>query len=243
MKKLNPAKKPEAVNVNINIQSEPKYLDPIIVTGCARSGNSLIAGIINKSGVFNGKQLRPFPASYKGYSLNNEVIEKIQKPFFTSIGCDPLGQATLPDTDKLKMMDIPDFKENVIDIMIKQGLEPNQKWFINDAKSCLNWVVWHKAFPQAKWVITRRNELSIAYSCLATSWMSAYDTVEGWEEWIDKHKIKFMEIIKECNAKEIWSEKIINGDYDELKSMLAWLGLDYGVHIVNEFVDKKLWHF
>ena len=51
---------------------------PILVTGCARSGTSLVAGIVNICGAFGGVTRPGNPANEKGL-FENISIQEIDK--------------------------------------------------------------------------------------------------------------------------------------------------------------------
>ena len=200
---------------------------PIIITGCARSGTSLTAGIVNLSGAYGGDMHGPNKYNARGMYENKSIKEVLDKPYLRSIGADPKGQKPLPGEDGVPGTDalpIPnDWKKRVEDLFIQQGYgnpftfevpaidDPdvpapairlhydgkNGQWFIKLARACLTWPVWHHAFPNAKWVIVRRLDGGIIDSCMKTAFMNSYSNQEGWQHWIDHHKEKFGEMIEE----------------------------------------------
>lgn len=155
------------------------------------------------------------------------------------IGCDPKGQHPLPG----KRMDIPIGFRHVVTEAIKAEGYKKGPWFYKDATICLNWPVWHKAFPSAKWVIVRRPDEDIVDSCLRTVFMSAYQDKEGWQRWVDHHKACFDEMIDTgLNVHQIWTNRIVEDqDFYLLETMIHWLGLTWDEDKVREFVDGKLW--
>ena len=123
---------------------------PILITGCARSGTSMTAGIIDLCGAFGGYTLGSSKANKKGFFENGEVRENIIKPFLTLCGADPMGQNPLPDVNKL--LDVANLDEAIQDIYSRQGYTGGP-WYYKGAKLCLIWPAIHKAFPDAKWII------------------------------------------------------------------------------------------
>ena len=145
--------------------------EPILITGCARSGTSMVAGVINLCGAFGGKMSGPNKNNQKGMFENHRIRQNIVKPYLRKLEVDPLGQYPLPN---IKGLDIPvNWREDVIKIMIDQGYKDGE-WFYKGAKMCLHWPVWDYAFPNAKWIIVRRRTGDIVRSCLHTSFMSAF---------------------------------------------------------------------
>ena len=223
---------------------------PILITGCARSGTSLVAGIINQRGAFGGNMSGPNHNNAKGMFENARIRQEIVKPFFKSMDVDPLGQYPLPDIDSML---IPHgWDKKVTQVMIDEGYEGGP-WMYKGAKMCLHWPVWNYAFPNAKWIIVRRKPSDIINSCMRTGFMKAFgnqanqravrakNVWEGWMWWIHQHEDRFREMINEgLNCKIIWPERMVDGDYSQIKEMLEWLGLEWGPEI-TDFIEPKLW--
>jgi hypothetical protein len=224
---------------------------PILITGAARSGTSLIAGIINLCGAFSGNCVGPNKYNAKGMFENQCIRQNILKPYLKSQGYDALGQYPIPDTKKLQ---IPcDFKDRVLASIKSEGLVENMPWFYKGAKMCQMWPVWDYAFPDAKWVIVRRKTSDIVHSCMHTGFMRAFSdkqiqkaikvnsAEEGWLWWVRRHEDYFVEMIKAgLNCKIIWPERMVCGDYKQIHELIDWLGLEWHCEIYN-FIEPKLW--
>lgn len=211
---------------------------PILVTGCARSGTSLIAGIINICGAFGGDMRSGNKFNEKGL-FENSAIQALDKEYLRSIGMDPKGQNPLPNTHTLP---IPaDWKDRVEGAILKEGYASGP-WFYKGARTCLTWPVWDYAFPGAKWVIVRRRSADIASSCLKTSFMNAYSTYEDWIKWINHHEDCFVEMIKAgLNVKVVWPERMVKGNYEQVYELIEWLGLTWKSKEVMDFIEPRLW--
>ena len=224
--------------------------EPILITGAARSGTSLIAGIINTCGVFSGETSPPNKNNQKGMFENARIRNTVVKPYLKSMGYDAMGQYPLPDVGKLK---IPvDWADRVQSVMIDEGYTGGD-WMYKGAKMCLFHPVWHYAFPNAKWVIVRREDEDIVNSCMHTGFMRAFslpDNIkavgaineqDAWFWWVRQHNKRFVEMIeKGMNCKQIHPERMIRGDYSQVHEMLEWLGLEWNSGI-TEFIEPKLW--
>lgn len=224
---------------------------PILITGCARSGTSMIAGAINICGAFGGDMSGPNKNNEKGMFENARIRNTIVKPYLEKIRTDRLGQYPLPRIEKLP---IPtDWRSRIEQVMIDQGYKEGS-WFYKGAKACLTWPVWHYAFPDAKWIIVRRRSADIINSCLKTSFMRAFsrpeirrkvnarDEKEGWLWWVHQHEKRFVEMITEgLNCKIVWPHRMVQGDYRQMMETIEWLGLKWNSEVLN-FIDPKLWH-
>lgn len=217
---------------------------PILITGCARSGTSMVAGIVNLCGAFGGQLSGPTSNNRKGMFENSEIRNNIVKPYLRGIGADPMGQDPLPDLNKVAS-GLPGtakkLRKAVVSTMRRQGYKDGP-WFYKGAKLCLIWPLWDLAFPDAKWIVVRRPDEEIAASCLATSFMRAHHTAAGWQKWIDQHKARFQEMFTaDIHSREIWSTSMIAGKFDDMLSVIDWCGLEWQGQAVREFVSPELW--
>lgn len=217
---------------------------PILITGAARSGTSLTAGLINICGAFGGDMAGPNVHNQKGMFENNVIRQTMVKPYLKSIDCDPLGQKPLPNVRQI--FDVTEEQANswrsrVIKIMKSQGYKEGP-WFYKGAKSCLYWYLWHRAFPEAKWIIVRRDADDISRSCMQTSFMRAYRDVLGWLRWVSTHEKRFRQMdTAGLQIMEVWPRKMIDGDFSEMEKVIDWLGLEWKDSLIRAFVDPKLY--
>lgn len=219
---------------------------PILITGAARSGTSLTAGIFYLCGAYGGALCGPTPYNPKGQFENTPIVSKLVKPFLKGIGCDPLGQKPLPDPTIIdaiasKAMGMQ-WRKKIADEIIRQGYKNSRPWFYKGAKLCLIWQLWHAAFPKAHWIVAyRRDELTIN-SCMRTSFMKKHTTREGWQEWVDHHKRQFdaMEAAG-LDVRRVDTERIVNRDFEEIKDAVEHTGLTWKGISVGEFIDPNIW--
>lgn len=216
-------------------------ISPILITGCARSGTSMTAGIIQMCGAFGGKTLcnQGNKNNRKGFFENGEIRENLVKPYLTLCGADPLGQDPLPVLENL--IPLANLKDKVEETYTYQG-HVGGPWYYKGAKICLIWPTWHKAFPRAKWIIVRREDEEIIQSCLKTGFMRAFKDEAGWQSWIDTHKLRFQEMVdNHLDVVEVWPSKFVHGDYSEIKGVVEDLGLKWKEEEVKDFVSPELW--
>lgn len=220
--------------------------DPILITGCARSGTSMTAGIINICGAFGGDMFGPNKNNQKGMFENRDIRQNIVKPYLRKIGVDPMGQRPLPNNRQVfevNQNQADKWKTDIERIFKRQGYRGGD-WFYKGAKICLVWYLWHKAFPQARWIIVRRHEEDIANSCMRTNFMRAYNNKNGWIKWVKHHERRFDEMKSAgLNVFEFWPSYAIDGDYHHIKKMISFVGLDYDSHrsLIQSFIDPSLY--
>jgi hypothetical protein len=219
-----------------------KYTDtPVLITGCARSGTSIVAGIVNHCGAWGGNMTGRTRYNQKGQFENKAIRDQIVKAALRNAGYDPLGQKPLPVLEEMPID--ASWRNRVLTEMRSQGYGGDQRWFYKGAKMCLFWPQWHFAFPNARWIIVRRDKEDIINSCLKTAFMRAYRDVKGWSKWVDAHLERFAEMHESgLNIIEVWPARIIAGRYGEIKNAIAHVGLKWNADVVHEFIEPRLWH-
>lgn len=225
--------------------------EPILITGVARSGTSMVAGIINICGAFGGDMQGNSKYNEKGMFENLRIRNEIIKPYLKNMGADPQCQYPLLD---IRTISIPiDIKGRVEHILKQEGHKEGD-WMLKTPKICLMWPVWHHAFPDAKWIIVTRRSSDIINSCIKTGFMKAFSNKEkqkavgvdnerdGWLWWINQHKKRFIEMITAgLDIKIVWPELMVDGDYSQMKEAVEWLGLEWKSREVIDFISPKLW--
>ncbi len=221
---------------------------PILITGCARSGTSMTAGIIEMCGAFGGRTSPPNNSNKKGMFENVDIRNGIVKPYLSSIGADPMGQDPLPRMRRvygsLKRADIfsTQWKEKVLKVLFRHGLDTDWPWYYKGAKMCLFWPVWYAAFPDARWVIVRRQREDIVNSCLKTGFMRAHRTEDGWMGWVKHHEEMFDQMRGAgLVVHEVWPQKAISGDFSEIRGVVDDLGLQWNNTKIIDFISPALW--
>jgi len=206
----------------------------ILITGAARSGTSLIAGIIDICGGQGGKVVGPGVGNTKGFFENKEIRNGIIKPYLRSIGADPKGQDPLPDFTNLKPL--PDLR-----IRVKRILGNLPEAYYKGAKICLLWPLWFQAFPDATYIIVRRPDEQILDSCNRTHFMNRR---RDWKDWLDHHKVCFdyMQSIMPARVITVWSNEVVDGNLEVIRIIVNNLWLEWNEYKVRSFIDKGIYH-
>jgi hypothetical protein len=221
--------------------------NPILITGAARSGTSVTAGVVHICGAWGGLMADPNDYNLKGYYENLELGELI-KSFLKQCAVDPLGQWPLPHTQHI----VDEISEEAVlaqidtrirTILLDQGYSPTGPWMLKQAKLLLIWPVFAALFPAAKWVLVRRDSEKICDSCLHAPFMSRFKDRNGWKMWLDIHLQKLSEIQSSVkNVFEFWPDRAMGDDLDELRSLIQFCGLPFKKNHVKKFIDPGLWH-
>lgn len=210
--------------------------DPIIVTGVPRSRTSMTCGILNTLGAFGGVMRGPNSNNPKGMFENRAIVEMV-KGYLKFLECDPMAQKPLPRKDQIVRW--PSLRNSIEDVMFSEGYREGP-WFFKTVKGCHIWEVFHRAFPEALWVIVRRNEDGLVNSLQRTSFMKAYKTDEGWREYIGYHYDRFSEIKQHCNWLEVDTDELVRGDLGSLEKVVRAAGLHWDQRLARRFISPEL---
>jgi len=224
---------------------------PILITGVARSGTSMVAGIVNICGAFKGNTQGVGKDNQKGMFENLRIRNEIIKPYLRNASVDPLCQYPLLDVN---IMSIPIDLQNRVELIIQKEGYKSGDWMIKTPKLCLTYPMWHHAFPDAKWIIVRRKTSDIINSCLKTGFMRAFSKSQiqkavgvdnerdGWLWWVRQHERRFVEMITfGLNVKIVYPERMVDGNYSQMKEAIEWLGLEWKRKEIIDFIEPKLW--
>ena len=201
---------------------------PILITGVERSGSSIIARIISMCRVHAGEVSGMY---------ENERIKVMMNNFLYGMGVDthcqyPLLQHPMDFFPK-------DFAEKITDILELEKYDSQYPWMYKSFRILNTWEIWNHFYPNAKWVIVLRRYPDVLDSCIKTSHMGAFQTLQnrkdvgainekaGWRWWYHEqqkqiNKIKFR---ADVNTFEIYPEKMAYNNFSEVYNLLDWLGL------------------
>jgi hypothetical protein len=193
-----------------------------LVTGAARSGTTLTTAVL----AAHGARLGPVNA----LNEHTGVREGVLKPLLRAAGADPRGQHPLPSLNNLPAA--PDLRR---DALAALGEANTYK----DAKLCLTWRCWDRAFPDARWIVVRRDREGIVGSCLRTPFMRAYDTADDWRLWVDHHLAQFNAMRSAgLDMVEVWPDP---ADPESFRPAVEQAGLTFDAAKAAACVDPERW--
>jgi hypothetical protein len=94
-------------------------------------------------------------------------------------------------------------------------------------------------FQQASWVIVQRDKNDI---------LASHRKRNGDERKVQqliRSALLALALIRHNTGlqwRDVRPQKMINGDFTEIKRVIKWLGLPWNKEAVKEFVDPALWH-
>lgn len=202
----------------------------IFVTGAARSGTSLTTAILIGLGAWPGP-----PEQLNVLRENVGIRQRVLKPYLVRSGGDDVGQRRLPNTSALPPF--PGLRDEVESRLEGGGDAPR---IYKDAKVCLVWPTFVEAFPEARWIIVRRDAEKIIDSCLRTSFMTAYGTRSGWMTWVKAHERRFADMrAAGLNLIEVWPKDFI-ADPEAFRPVAEHCGLAFDADAVRREISPAL---
>jgi len=210
---------------------------PILITGCARSGTSMVAGALAASGLNFGAprylNLKKGPNQPRGFIEHKRVKKVIVKPLLKSMGADPLGQHPLPPRRVISTVDDGMWVRRTLPGL----LDPGRAY--KDAKLLLLWPIFRQAFPAAQWIIVRRDRMAIAESCERTSFMRKRQGVGAWLDWVDDH-LQRIEDLKGSGVSycEVWPDP---ARMEPWRDVVEFAGLAWNEDAVRRALVPGAW--
>lgn len=218
---------------------------PIILTEIPRSGAPIVAHVLRVCGAWAGTN-DDWPAKIDQEGNNKRVRDVLVRPLFRGLGANTLGLDTLPDIEACKGLAkqiAATWREQMKSILEGQGYEPFMgPWVYRGADALLAWPIWVEAFPNARWVMVRRDNKSIAEACERTGYMKSIRDADSFDAWVKG----FMGSLAQMNAsghpvKSVWPGEFLHGKMAGLKQLILELGLTWDARKVQNELIPILW--
>lgn len=217
---------------------------PIFITGIERSGSTIIARLLKEAGVWSG-DCTPM--------MENRRIKQLVDFLYVGIGKDQKGQFPIPKQSELNDIQEENWRKEVFHLITKYGYPDSATWMYKSNRLYQTWSLWNRAFPDAKWIVVRRRTGDILQSCKKTSYMNTFSNPhllhalkleteeQGWLWWVHQQE-KQLSALQEkgVNMKIVWPDRMVDGDYCQVKDVFDWLGLEWSDQFV-EVVEPLLW--
>jgi len=203
----------------------------------------MVAGVFELCGAWLGHTIsgggRENP---KGFFENVYLREKVVKHILSACGVDPLGVHSLPRLNQLP--NVNGLKQTIADYLQHEQYEGKQPWLFKDAKLSLLWPIFLQTFPQAKWVIVRRDRDEIIRSCLRTPFMNQHSKdIVYWQKWAQAYEARLEALKKSTqNWREINSAELVSGRLDTAMEIAIWCRLNWQEEQVQQFIVPQYWH-
>ena len=203
----------------------------IFVTGIPRSGTTLTTSLLEAHGVALGEA-----GARDRLKENTEIRTHVVKALLRTAGACPLGQYSFVPTSAVPIM--ADLRDRV-----DAALGNADPRAYKDPKLALVWRAFAGAFPEAKWIICRRDRHDIARSLARTPFMHAHGAdVAGWMAWLGEYETRLDEMkAYGLDLVETWPTEIV-ADPQAFAPVASHCGLAFDPLASRRLVDPALWH-
>jgi hypothetical protein len=198
----------------------------------------MVTGVLRASGLNFGTDgelyMKPRPNQPRGFLEHKAVRQKVVKPKLRQLNADPKGQRPLPPRD----LNPPAQEVNVFGRKVRKKLNGAEAY--KDAKCLLLWPYFHLAFPNALWILVRRERKNIARSCQRAKFMDGYTYFAGWLHWVDEH-LERMADLKKAGARvvEIWPDPM---EPETFRDIIEAADLTFDAEAVRAALVPEAWH-
>ena len=188
--------------------------NPILITGAARSGTSMTAGVINLCGAWGGELAKATPYNKKGMYENRAIVNEMVKPLLITVGADPMGQKPLPNIRDFEEIDSVQWREKFIKIMKSQGYNGEEDiisscmktGFMSKYKDRNGWLGWVREHVK-RFKEMYENKLNIREVFPQEMIDGNYIDIESIIEWLG---LEWKEqTVKDFISPELWNKETI----------------------------------
>ena len=208
----------------------------IFVGTCPRSGSSLLAGCLDRCGAFGGKTLGRTKGNIKGQYENRAIGITCFAPALESVRTNP--RELLKLARRKRVPSIPNLKRDITYILNTQGYEGGPAYYKGGPFTFVYDEI-YKHFPDAVWLLPKRTP-----ACIHASMIEIYeDRGDGFYSEISSyHRMQDLIERRSSRAYTVDMERVVAGDFGELKPLIEKIGLTWNEDAIREWVDPDLWH-
>lgn len=187
----------------------------------------MVAGALAALGLDFGPTIAGSEANPRGF-FENEYVRSRVKYYIARAGGHPAGQHDFPDPG---VIDPNALRGSIIDAL--SGCNAYK-----EAKICLLWDSWTRAFPDSRYVFVRRDIDDIATSCVHTTFMRKRRGYDGWRRWAQYYVDAMDRMKRRVDHIEIWPD----GSTEVFRPVAEFAGLPFNQEQVDVFVEPNLWN-
>jgi hypothetical protein len=187
-----------------------------------------------------GQTLKATSANPQGFYENVALKNAVIKRLLADVGADPLGVAPLPDTDNLPIL--PDLDQRIHGLIAREGYDGRSPWAFKDPKLTLIWPVLARAFPDAHWIIPRRNRDAVIRSLTRVQFMRRHSSdPEYWSMFCAAYDQRILALAESgARVTVVDTDALAAGDHSALEQVLLSVGITPQPEIFRNSIDTRL---
>ncbi len=213
----------------------PKSAPNIFVTGYLRSGTSMVSLILREHGVFFGFTPPPTKGHPVAGIMENALLNVFLRGMLVGLSGDHQGQSRLPTN----LPPMPALNGAVRNILIRDNWDRKSAWGFKDVKLAWVWSRWHEAFPDAVWIVVRRDR----DDCFASIKNAGFDfilkTRDEWEFWFDEMDRRIEQM--PMKLIHVDCDDVMAGDFEPIAAALDRVGLAFDEKTATACLEPGAW--
>jgi hypothetical protein len=225
-----------------------------LITGCEKTGTSFTAGLLHCCGLFGGDindLVIPRCFNMKGGFENQRIKLELIKPYLLSRGL--FNHKRMPhrfvgmSIDWVSQpidLNPVQLRENILSIFRDEGWDGVQPLFLKSPAFVRMPREMMEAFPEAKWILVRREAQSAMRSRYAKRYTRAVPDATGFIEVDDIYRMgmECMDQIKDLGiGADFYPDDVISGDVSNLGSIIEYSGGILNHDAIDDWIDPSLW--
>ncbi|MGI3170717.1 sulfotransferase [Pseudooceanicola sp. C21-150M6] len=213
---------------------------PVFMVGLPRSATSMTMGLLHAHGLWLGQTVAGNAENPKGYFESRVLRDELVKPVLTALGVDPLGVRSLPDWEVLPPF--PTLRILIGKALRREKYDFKMPWGFKDPKLTLLWPLFDAAFPQARWVIVRRDREKVLDSLCRTSFMARHSTSpEFWKPFCAAYDYR-LDRLRRSGAQvfDVDSDRLAAGDTEQIETVIEASGLTFDPQIAAAAIRRDV---
>jgi hypothetical protein len=227
-----------------------------LVTGCEKTGTSLVAGILHHCGVFGGVAEELCKGGHfnsKGCFENRRIKNEICKPYLMAKGL--FNVRLMPARFAGKSIDWFDpalsgpapenLRRRVLDALAADGWDGEAPVFFKGPFLVRMPKAMCDAFPEARWLLVRRNTNHAMEDRLRTKYCLPDQKKDEAGNYIPDDILRMANEAMDqilghtANAVDVWPEKMIWGRWEQMRAEVELAGGTWNQEAVDRFATPS----
>lgn len=193
--------------------------------------------MLETAGLFGGKTKAADRWNPRGY-FENVAISDLMVRYLRDNDTQNLGKKFYPLTLPEQYLG---FGYNVTAILQEEGWDGRQSVYYKHARLGICWRLWHHYFPNAKWVVVKRDREETISSLMRTEFMDAWQTREEWSVFLDYHLGRIEELKLKVQYHVFDINRVFDGDEGEVVRLLDYAGGTFSPEVMS-CIERKHWN-
>lgn len=200
-------------------------MNPTIITGCHRSGTSLVSGLLYKCGMYLGPENRLLPPggdNPTGFWENKDIMT-LNGKILLSCGGDWVRPKIVTIGESLSIEEYEMFKTKALNIISSEFFE-HSWWGMKDPRFCFTLSFWYNLFPHMQVIVCLRDPYAVKASLERRS--KDFPRDRGLSLWEEYNKACLYNVSRfPVPCKVVKYDSFFEDSDKALKSLLDWLDI------------------